>query len=84
MYRHDEYGDTVQEEERCFVIDLTSPDHCMNVNPTCGKDVLNFGYRIRRGLDLIVTFDGWFDPDPDSVVAEASGSFSYQIATILL
>ena len=61
-------------EERCFVADYTSPDHCVNTPASCEEDVLNFGYRIRRGLELKVLFDGWFDPMPPSAVAGPSGS----------
>ena len=75
MCRYDEYGDTTGVEERCFIIDLTSPDHCMNLTTPCEEDVLNFGPRSRQTYDLIVTFDGWFDPDPASVVSKASGIF---------
>ena len=74
-HRHDEYGDTLYVEERCFITDFASPDHCLNVDPPCADgDVLSFGNRIRRDLELTATFDGWFDPDPDSDVAKASGN----------
>ena len=46
--RHDEYGDTFYMEERCFIADYTSPDHCANDGYGCDDDVLNFGSRIRR------------------------------------
>ena len=60
-------------EERCFIADYTSPDHCANDGSGCTDDVLNFGNRIRRDLNITVTFDGWFDPEPHSVVGVASG-----------
>ena len=70
--RHDDYGDTIKEEEICFEIDLTDPDHCANGNG-CNVDLISFGNRVRRELDLKVMFDGWFDPEPESAVARASG-----------
>ena len=74
LSRH-EYSDTFYSEERCFVADYTSPDHCTNTPASsCTDDVLNFGYRVRRGLDLNVLFDGWFDSEPDSLVAGPSGN----------
>ena len=75
-HRHDEYGDTLYVEERCFITDFASPDHCLNVDPPCADgDVLSFGNRIRRDLELTATFDGWFDPDPDSDIAKGSGNW---------
>ena len=71
--RNDIYGDTLHTEERCFIVDFTSPDHCANDGSRCTDDVLNFGHRIRRDLNITITFDGWFDPEPDSVVGVASG-----------
>ena len=54
--------------------DFTDPDHCLNTASGCLSDVMTFGYRIRRDLDLEVEFDGWFDPEPDSFIVEASGN----------
>ena len=76
--RFDEYGDTFTYEERCFRTDFTKPDHCANSETPCNEDILQFGHRIIRNKLLNVTFDGWFDPEPDSVVTGASGgSFSF-------
>lgn len=65
-------GETLYMEERCFVTDFTPPDHCAN-STSCNYDVLNFGNRIRRDLNLTIAFDGWFDPEPDSKIAGSSG-----------
>ena len=73
LSRYDEYGDTFYEDEKCFITDFTSPDHCLNVDPNCNEDVLNFDGRIRRSLDITVSFGGWFDPEPESSIATASG-----------
>ena len=72
IYRQDNVV-TTAEEERCFIADYQSPDHCLNALDNCPFDVLNFGQRIRRSLDMTVEFDGWFDPQPESDVADESG-----------
>ena len=66
-------------EERCFVADYTDPDHCANTGSGCTDDVLNFGHRIRRDRQITVTFDGWFDPEPTSLVGVASGLYFFSI-----
>ena len=70
------YETTTHTEERCFIADFTSPDHCMNIDSNCTDDVLTFGNRIRNTLDIVAVFDGWFDPHPNSDVAIASGIYN--------
>ena len=83
FFRHDEYGDTIHEEEKCVIMDFTDPDHCSNGHG-CEVDLMSFGHRVRRDLDLEVIFEGWFDPQPDSVVASGSGKSNIYIYFLFL
>ena len=74
FHREYDVGESSYKTERCFITDLTSPDHCANNDPPCEDDVFEFGYRVRRDRILDISFSGWFDPLPDVSNPISSGS----------
>ena len=74
-YRKTEMSKTV-----CYRYDSSRPKHCLEVN-NCTTEPLTLDSRISRSSNIMVRFDGWFDPIPvGGTSTQASSIDSFDIA----
>ena len=63
----------------CYLYDNVAPQHCLEVN-NCSTEPLRLETRISRTPNILVEFQGWFDPPPVKGKPEYASSIeSYEI-----
>ena len=78
IIRH-EFNEVIATTEKCFLLDFTAPDHCIN-KPPCSSDPLDIGERIQDHSNIRAVYVGYVDPNPNSPwMVEPSGINQYKI-----